>query len=284
MALTRMQAYSTAVLAAFFLVAVPDARASQVMTYRDCLAMVDDNPVSAYGAALQWQKDGGGASAKHCMALALTGQGEHAQAAQKLEEVAMDIAVQADAFRRVPQLLSQAANAWLLADNGPEAERVLGDALDRRGLRQGMRIDLLIDRSRAHAMQEDYDAALEDLNTAYGFTGPAADVLIYRASAHRLLGNVEQAQEDIEQALRLVPDDVDALYERAVLKAQLGDLQDAREDWARIIQLDPHSGAAAAAQQNLVNLEAAIAEASVEPAATPPAPAFQSPDPEADRE
>ena len=51
------------------------ASAAQVMTYRDCLALSDVNPVKGFDAALAWSKDGGGDSARHFMAMSLVGQG-----------------------------------------------------------------------------------------------------------------------------------------------------------------------------------------------------------------
>jgi len=249
--------------------------ASQVMTYRTCLAMVDENPVTGYAGALKWRSEEGGTSASHCMSLALIGQGEYAQAAELLEDVSRALSVKAGAFKRVPQLQSQAGNAWLLANEGVRAYAMFDDALQQRGLDNVFRSELLVDRSRASALIGDYSQALADINSALGLIGLRVDLLVYRASAHRMLGNVDDAQIDIEHALKLRPNDADALFERGNLKFALGDVDEAQAEWSQVVVLDPHSSAGIAAQRNLEELDAAVKRAS----ATPPIPEGPSPAP-----
>jgi tetratricopeptide (TPR) repeat protein len=265
---------SAVVLLGLFLVPSP-ATASQVMTYRTCLAMVDENPVTGYAGALKWHNEEGGTSASHCMSLALIGQGAYAQAAELLEEVALSLSVKAGAFQRVPQLQSQAGNAWLLANDGVRAYAMFDDALQQRGLDNVFRSELLIDRSRASALIGDYSQSLADVNSALGLVGVRVDLLVYRASAHRMLGNVDEAQIDIEHALKLRPNDADGLFERGNLKFALGDVEEAQADWHQVVTLNPHSSAGSAAKRNLEELDAAVKRAS----ATPPTPAGQPPAP-----
>jgi tetratricopeptide (TPR) repeat protein len=253
---------------------------SQAMTYRSCMDQVAANPVSGYEAALRWRESDGGPAAMHCMALALSGQGEYAQAAQTLEDAARLMESRAGGGEQVPQLLGQAGNAWLLAGDGARAFDVFDEALGNRGLSMALRVELLVDRSRSHAIQHDYAQVIEDLNAAMNLVGSRSDMLAYRASAYRHLEQIEPAQEDIEQALKLGPDNPDALYERGNLKFALGDIEDAHADWNRVIALAPHSAAAESAKQNLAELDAAVKRAST----TPPTPVDPTPEPGASDE
>lgn len=261
------------------ILAVSSTKASQVMTYRACLAQVDENPMTGYNAALRWRDNGGGPKAQHCMALALMGQGDYAHAAQMLEEAARAMEVRAGAAQQVPPLLSQAGNAWLLADDGSRAYELFDEALAQRGLSTSMRAELLVDRSRASAAVHDYALAIEDLNAAMALVGPRYDLLTYRSSAHRLTDKVVEAQEDIERALKLAPRNPNALYERGNLKFALGDIEEAQADWQMVIALDDHSGAAELAKRNLAELDAAVMRAATTPAEpTPDAPQDQIPE------
>ena len=246
---------------------------SQVMTYRSCMHQVGANPVVGYEAALRWHESDGGPAAMHCMALALSGQGEYAQAAQTLEDAARLMESRAGGGKQVPELLGQAGNAWLLAGDGARAFDVFDEALQSRSLSTGIRVELLVDRSRSHAAQRDYAMVIGDLNNAMNLVGSRSDMLAYRASAYRHLGQIERAQEDIEQALKLWPDNPDALYERGNLKFALGDNEDAHGDWNRVIALAPQSAAAVSAARNLAELDAAVKRGGT----TPQEPAGLSP-------
>jgi tetratricopeptide (TPR) repeat protein len=238
---------------------------SEVMTYRQCLQLVEANPVSGYEAALRWRESDGGPAALHCMALALSGQGEYAQAAQALEDAARLVGSRASGGEQAPQLLAQAGNAWLLADDGARAFAMFDEALGSKGLSTALRVELLVDRSRSHAALNDYAMVIEDLNSAMNLTGTRSDMLAFRASAYRHLKQIERAQEDIERALKLWPDNPDALYERGNLKFALGDIPEAHADWNKVISLAPHSAAAVSATQNLADLDAAVRRASTTP-------------------
>ena len=120
------------------------ALAAKPMAYQACLALVDENPVDAYSKALAWRQDEGGPAALHCMALALVGQGDYAHGARIFEEAARLMESRAGAAEQVPPLLSQAGNAWLLAENGEQAFRMFDEALNRRSLPGFMKMDLLM--------------------------------------------------------------------------------------------------------------------------------------------
>ena len=242
------------------------ADAAKPMTYQACLRLVDENPVDAYSRALAWRQEEGGPAALHCMALALVGQGDYAHGARIFEEAARLMESRAGAAEQVPPLLSQAGNAWLLAENGEQAFRLFDEALNRRSLPGFMKMDLLTDRARASASLGDYANAREDLTLILGMGGPRADILTYRASAYRQLKDMAAAQADIEHAIRLRPDYAEALFERGNLKYAMGDYTEAGEDWQAVVQLHPQSDVAMAARENLAALEAAFNEA----AATPP--------------
>lgn len=238
-----------------------EAAASQVMTYRSCLAIVEDNPVAGFSSAFLWHQGGGGASAQHCMALALIGQGEYAQAAQLLEDAARAVGKQAGAASQMTQLLSQAGNAWLMDENGAQAYELFNEALQRRGMANGIRAELWVDRARANAALQDFSAALEDLNAAVSLVGLRSDILVFRASAYRMLENVDRAQEDIERALQLRPNNPEALHERGNLKFALGDVAEAHADWQKVVDVAPNSVTAQLAKRNLSEIDDALMRA-----------------------
>ncbi|MBM3566391.1 MAG: tetratricopeptide repeat protein, partial [Alphaproteobacteria bacterium] len=93
--------------------------------YSACMSKARDNPQAAFDDALAWTGLGGGHAARHCMAAALMGLGQHPEAARRFEELAQEA--------RKPdmraELLAQAAQAWLLAKNPERADDVLTAAL-----------------------------------------------------------------------------------------------------------------------------------------------------------
>ncbi|MDD9878940.1 MAG: hypothetical protein OXR84_16020, partial [Magnetovibrio sp.] len=136
--------------------------------YHACLAKADKDPKDAFEDAIQWRDEGGGPPAEHCAASALIVLGLFADAARRLEDLAQRIKEDA-AFKG--QILGQAGQAWLMADNAGRAEAVATAAI---GLRPGD-IELLIDRAQARAQLADYKLAVADLNAALALNSGRPD-------------------------------------------------------------------------------------------------------------
>lgn len=211
--------------------------------YRDCMDKARRAPQAAFDDALAWNGLGGGQAARHCMAVALMGLGQHAEAARRLEALAQEA--------RTPvlraELLAQAAQGWLLAKQAERADDVLTAAL--KGAPEN--IELLIDRAGARAALKRYGEAADDLNAALAIAPRRADALALRASAKRFLDDAIGAEADATAALVLEPANPEALLERGILRRLKGDDAGARGDWLKAIQT---SGAAADAAR--ANLEA----------------------------
>ncbi|WP_373085819.1 tetratricopeptide repeat protein [Sneathiella sp.] len=224
---------------------IRDARSE----YDACLKLVKREPEKALESGLAWRDLGGGFPARHCVALALVEMKKYDIAAPKLEELAEDM--EKAGSNLVVPILSQAANAWLLAGHYSRADSVASAAL---GI-DPENIDLLIDRSRIMAKTGDYQKAFEDLDLALKLDPTRADALTFRAAALRQLGETSRALEDVELALSLQPDLLDALIERGILYQLQGKDDDARQDWLKVINLSPNSAAADLARLKLEKLD-----------------------------
>ena len=155
--------------------------------YRACLALVPRDPVQAFEAAGAWAKQGGGAPAEHCAALALVEHGYFDIAAERLERIAATLG--RDSRISPGELLAQAANVWLLAPLDGDAHafragalRLLGRAAEaRRAAEKAVALDLRNPSARlerglaALALGDREGARLELEETARRFDGtPAA--------------------------------------------------------------------------------------------------------------
>ena len=112
--------------------------------------------------AQAWRADGGGIAARHCTAVALLGLGHYAEAAQMLRTLADGAAAQGSEFKI--ELLSQSANAWLIAGKPMTAYEVQTEALEARP----NDVELLIDRSisLASTRSTSCDVSLRSTSTA----------------------------------------------------------------------------------------------------------------------
>jgi tetratricopeptide (TPR) repeat protein len=212
--------------------------------YQQCAALAKTDAQAAYNQALAWHSAGGGTSAEHCGALALVQLRRYAEAAPRLEALAVQQGLQ-PALRA--QLYDQAGNAWLLGEDPARAESAFSSALNFAA----RDVDVLADRARARAARKNWAGAEADLSTALGIDADRADLLVLRASARHAAGKKAQARADIDQALGIFPNYGDALVERGAMKFEDGDTKGAEADWRLVIRLAPKSRAAALAAQYL---------------------------------
>jgi tetratricopeptide (TPR) repeat protein len=233
----------------------PPAGQSQ---YEACLAQTRTAPQQAFETALEWESNGGDGPAQHCRALALVALKQYGEAAMQLQGLANETSSGPAAVRA--DLLDQAANAWILADQPQNAVSALDAALKL----SPDKAELFVDRARASAMSKDWASAIRDLSTALSLDPEREEAYVFRASALRQSGQPKRALEDIDTALALNGRDPDALLERGAIHLALGDKAAARQAWLRASEVAPDSAAAKAAQKNLQSL-------ALEPSASGPA-------------
>jgi tetratricopeptide (TPR) repeat protein len=217
--------------------------------YNDCMTLARRVPAQAYDSAIAWQKQGGGAAAGHCAAVALIGLGRYSVAAQSLEKLA---AAQAKTRKDLGAgLYGQAAQAWLLANDNNRALKDQNAALKLAPAD----VDLLTDRGVTLASTGKYWDAIDDFNKAHDLARDRADILTYRASAYRLVQSLDLASDDIAEAIRLQPNNPDAYLERGVIRRLGNDIPGARADWQKAMSLGPGTPAAQSAANNLKQLD-----------------------------
>jgi tetratricopeptide (TPR) repeat protein len=224
------------------------ASGAQQSQYEACLAQTRSAPQAAFETALEWESNGGGGPAQHCRALALVALKQYGEAAMQLQGLANETSSGPAAIRA--DLLDQAANAWILADQPQNAISALDAALKL----DPDNAELFVDRARAAAMGRDWASAIRDLSTALSLDPEREEAYVFRASALRQSGQPKRALEDIDTALALDGRDPDALLERGAIHLALGDQAAARQAWLRAAEIAPDSEAGKAAQKNLQSL------------------------------
>jgi len=220
--------------------------------YDACIKAALDDPKSGFDRATEWRDTGGGAPAKHCVAVALYALGEYGEAATRLEALANEGKTLPRALRIA--LLGQSGEAWMAENQYDRAKAVFGAALKLSPNDVG----LLMQRSLAEAWSEDYFEAIDDLNKIIDLEPDHADALAFRATAYRYVGSNELAADDVERALKAQPNHLGALLERGILNCLDGDKKEARADWMAVIRLAPESPAAEAARNNLEKLDVKV--------------------------
>lgn len=244
---------ATPVLCGLVTLGVPDiSRAAEIdhqAQYASCMRLARRDAGDAFEAALAWADQGGGDAAQHCAATALIEMGKFEHAAHRLQVIASESSSADKALRA--DLLAQAAQAWMLAEDLKAAEEAISLALNMKpGDPQ-----FLIDRGMIRGQAGRFDGALSDLNEAIGRGSQDPQAFIFRANALRRLNHPRDALQDIEMALRLRPDDPDALFERGNIRQVTGDVEAARRDWRSVVVLAPDSAVAEAARRNIEQLE-----------------------------
>lgn len=219
--------------------------------YRLCMAEAVRTPDSAYVRAVRWRDLGGGYGADHCAATAMMGMHQYKDAAIRLERLAQTSKTEQEIKA---QLLGQAAQAWLLANDPQRAEANASAALSLAP----DNVDLLIDRAQAMAARKDYVGVLNDLDKVIGLDPSRDDAFVFRATAKRYLDDLDGALLDIYEALTLNRNHVDGLLERGILHRLSDDPEAARQDWLRVIRLEPSSEAAAVARKNLEHMDVKV--------------------------
>jgi tetratricopeptide (TPR) repeat protein len=183
--------------------------------YADCVELVNADLDLGRIAAQQWVGEGGGAEARHCLAVAELKAGFPKLAALRLEEIAQRNDAGDDYVRA--RLLSQAAQAWLAADEPQQAGRALDQALALAPDSP----ELYLTAAKVYAAQERWQDVITAVNTAEQGEFVSAETFVLRGRARFVVGAYETAASDVVAALSHDPVNIDALVLRGEL-AQVG--------------------------------------------------------------
>lgn len=183
--------------------------------YADCVQFVEADLELGRIAAQQWVNEGGGAEARHCLAIADLRAGFPKLSALRLEEVAQRKDAGDDYVRA--RVLSQAAEAWLVAEEEDLAEKALDQAYEL----VPDSAELQLTAAKVYAAQERWQETINAVNTAEEGGFVSAETFVLRGRARHVLGAYESAADDVVAALNIEPTNVDALVLRGDL-AQVG--------------------------------------------------------------
>ncbi len=224
---------------------------AQAAIYGRCLVEARNQPQAAYDEALRWFEAGGGLPARHCAAVALISLKAFAEGASRLERLATEVEDSRQDLRI--GLLTQAAQAWLLAGRAERAERL--QSLVVTALPEDP--EIRIDRAITRLGLKQYWEAIEDLDAALDFGVPDPEIYLYRAVAYRSLDVLDLASDDLDRALALDGDHPEVWLERGVLARKAGDREGARTAWLTVLRLVPNGRAADVARAQLEALDVA---------------------------
>ncbi|MFZ1992253.1 MAG: hypothetical protein WAW96_21060 [Alphaproteobacteria bacterium] len=231
------------------------APSSDAAHYQRCVLQVAQNPSAALEAAKSWEAEDGGGPAGHCEALALLALKRPADAATRLEALAIapgdyDTALRAD-------LYAQAGNAWLVAEKPDKAIDDLNAAIDRaRSTSIGSaKLSLYYsDRARAHLLRGERVEAQGDLDHSIALA-PTALALTLHARVRREAKDGKTAAADLSRALSLDPNFAEAYLERGRLSAANGNAKTARADFLKAAMMEKDGNVADAARLEMQALD-----------------------------
>lgn len=217
--------------------------------YRECIALVNENPDKARETAAQWAATGGGGLARHCAAIALIAQGAELAAAEELTRLGAEGGGIGEADRVSALML--AGDLWLR--NGQTT--LAGKVFERAALLAPDAPDPLVGQAKAAAAEQSLQEADALLTAALELDPNDAEALTLRAAARRSLGDPAAALVDAQSATERAPDAALAWFERGAAERGLEAKDAARESWLRAIALDPDGEAGELARVNLQRME-----------------------------
>jgi len=236
------------------------------LRYSLCLDLAERAPDKAINNALIWQNEGGGVPARHCEAIGLSHLKEHAEAAIRLEKIAEDMRVGKDMPVRLGKRLvatspmladmyGQAANAWLLAGAIGKAEAAIDLAMSLTATGTSQELDLLLDRARIAAADEDYGSALTDLEYIKSRDVGRTDILVLIAASARGVKDYPKATKALDAYQSVFMDSPSGHLERGNLFDAMGQSVAARQSWLRVLQLVDTGPNADAARLNIERID-----------------------------
>lgn len=230
--------------------------------YAACMDLADRSPDKGINMALEWIADGGGVPARHCEAYGLVKLGEHAEAAARLIKIAEDMRLGRDMPIRMGKrivasapmladMYGQAANAWLLAGELVRAESAIDLALTLAPKNTPQENELVLDRARIAAADEDFELALSDLDRVLKGDPGRKDILVLVASAARGLNRFDRAEAALSEYLSVFPNSATGYLELGNLRHAEGKVDEARKAWLQVLMLEESGKNATAARLNI---------------------------------
>lgn len=222
--------------------------------YRECVRDVSIDARQGYDVASRWRAEGGGSSAMHCEALALSALGVYPSAAKLLLRIAGLPEIEDP--KRKADLYMQAGHAFLLAGNADRAIKTFSSGLAQVTLKTAplAASHLRIGRARAYGLQGKWSHAISELTTILAELPQHDEALLLRASMYRADGNLSACAADLANYLTLWPNDPGGLLERGLLKMDVLNLVGATSDLERVVEIAPNSPAAAGAKTALAKM------------------------------
>jgi len=201
--------------------------------YAECMQQARREPLKALPIAEKWKAEGGGLGARHCVAIAMFEAGKYVPAATQLEALERDMGSERPGLRG--ELLAQAGQAWMEANQAENAAAVQSRALDLKP----QDVELWIDRGLSFAAMRAWPRAISDFDRALRIEPNKVEVLVLRAAAWRNAGDPAKALGDADRALKLAPDHSEALLERGFAVLARGERQAATAEFAKVLKLVP---------------------------------------------
>ncbi len=239
--------------------------------YAACIDMADRSPDKGINLALAWIADGGGVPARHCEAYGLARMGEHAEAAARFLKIAEDMRIGRDMPIRMGKrvvasapmladMYDQAANAWLLAGEIVRAEDTIDLALTLVPKNTPQEYELVLDRARIAAADEDFQLALSDLDYVLKGDPGRKDILVLVAAAARGVGDFMRANRALADFQAVFPKQAAGYLELGNLRHAEGDKEAARKAWLKVLLLEDHGPNADAARANIERMDLTVGE------------------------
>lgn len=189
---------------------------------QQCLDLIERDSEAAYEFGLRWQGEGSRPPARFCVAMALIAREHFEEGAIRLETLAN--APDGGSMERRLVYLSQAGNAWIMAQRPAEAEVALSNALKLAPSNPG----LLTDRASAYIMGGKYREAIGDLNVALEQIPDYPDALFLRAKAFLATDRLRAAFADVELAREVDPENIELLVLRGDIREAIRIKEDRR--------------------------------------------------------
>lgn len=176
--------------------------------YLDCVELVTADIDVGRIAAQQWVGEGGGADARHCLAVADLRAGFPRLAAARFEDIAERKDAGDDLIRS--RLLQQASEAWLIAKDTASARRTI----DAASALAPDAAELLLTEAKVLFEEKRWSAVIDAISNAEAAGFFSTDGFLMRGRARTNLGDYENAAHDVVAALSIDPTNVDALVLR----------------------------------------------------------------------
>jgi tetratricopeptide (TPR) repeat protein len=228
--------------------------ASDGPRFRACSAVARTRPERAILIANGWRIEGGGAAARHCLALAQFQKGEHDAALESFEAAARLAAGGRDGAEAAVLLYLAGTNAALLAERPAVALRLAGDGLALTPPRaQAAKLGLLKGEALV-ALEREADG-LAAIEAALAADAEVANGWLLKATLLRRLGRLEEAERAILEAGRRAADGseaaADVQLEAGAIAFAQGRKDLARAAWTAAAAGEPEWPASVAARAAL---------------------------------